>query len=582
MAVKKHGVHFDITAENAADRALQAVEQNLNRVNRAADAVGRTLQSAFIATAAISAGRMVADAAIQAERAQARLGAVLRATGGVAEMSQGQIESYAEALSKSTEFDGESLRNGASQLVKFGTIHGEVFKGAMAVSADLAAFMGTDFTTAVQAVGKALHSPSEGLGALEKQIGRIDPTLRRWLQTLVENGQVAEAQNVVLQTLRGRIGGVAEEMNSGLFKAARGVKEAWGDVLKAFGQTEAFQSGAKSSLGFLEQSLRDIKEIVENGDWVEKTLAVLAYAGGWRGFKLTPQGGGGSQVATGKIGGVRPQMTPEQEAAGAMMNEDAVALWRKNKDRMAAEAERAREKWMREAERGAEHQVRLEEMAADDSREAWDAYTKGRLEQEEQVRKAREEGLKAWFETIDMEQEEAIRQGEEFLEAERERKRALEESEQAARDLGFTFASAFEDAVLEGKKLSDVLRGLAKDVARIFLRKTVTEPLANAAADIFKGFDLGSILRADGGPVMAGQPYIVGERGPELMVPNSSGTVVPNHALGGGGVVIKYADLRGASVEAVARLERFVMQLDGSIENRAVGAYAQARTRGRL
>ncbi|WP_316150428.1 phage tail tape measure protein [Cupriavidus sp. BIC8F] len=37
--------------------------------------------------------------------------------------------------------------------------------------------------------------------------------------------------------------------------------------------------------------------------------------------------------------------------------------------------------------------------------------------------------------------------------------------------------------------------------------------------------------RADGGPVTGGGPYLVGERGPELFVPNSSGNIVPNHAL---------------------------------------------------
>lgn len=39
--------------------------------------------------------------------------------------------------------------------------------------------------------------------------------------------------------------------------------------------------------------------------------------------------------------------------------------------------------------------------------------------------------------------------------------------------------------------------------------------------------------RATGGPVTGGRPYLVGERGPELMVPSSSGMIVPNHALGG-------------------------------------------------
>ena len=38
--------------------------------------------------------------------------------------------------------------------------------------------------------------------------------------------------------------------------------------------------------------------------------------------------------------------------------------------------------------------------------------------------------------------------------------------------------------------------------------------------------------RALGGPVTANQPFLVGERGPELFVPNSSGNIVPNNEIG--------------------------------------------------
>jgi hypothetical protein len=37
--------------------------------------------------------------------------------------------------------------------------------------------------------------------------------------------------------------------------------------------------------------------------------------------------------------------------------------------------------------------------------------------------------------------------------------------------------------------------------------------------------------KADGGPVDSGNPYIVGERGPELFVPRSAGAIVPNHSM---------------------------------------------------
>lgn len=44
--------------------------------------------------------------------------------------------------------------------------------------------------------------------------------------------------------------------------------------------------------------------------------------------------------------------------------------------------------------------------------------------------------------------------------------------------------------------------------------------------------------KAMGGPVSANSPYIVGEVGPELFVPKTAGTIVPNHSLGGTSVVI--------------------------------------------
>ena len=40
------------------------------------------------------------------------------------------------------------------------------------------------------------------------------------------------------------------------------------------------------------------------------------------------------------------------------------------------------------------------------------------------------------------------------------------------------------------------------------------------------------VPKAHGGPVSAGRPYLVGERGPELIVPQHDGYVIPNHALG--------------------------------------------------
>ena len=53
----------------------------------------------------------------------------------------------------------------------------------------------------------------------------------------------------------------------------------------------------------------------------------------------------------------------------------------------------------------------------------------------------------------------------------------------------------------------------------------------------FLGGLLGGLFQANGGPVKAGQPYIVGERQPELFVPRTSGTILPSVPMGGESVV---------------------------------------------
>jgi hypothetical protein len=98
---------------------------------------------------------------------------------------------------------------------------------------------------------------------------------------------------------------------------------------------------------------------------------------------------------------------------------------------------------------------------------------------------------------------------------------------------GEMIASGFEDAILSGEKLSNVLKQLGLDLVRLVFQNVVTAPLASGVGNFISK----ALFRADGGPVSSGSPYIVGERGPELFVPGSSGSIVPNDAMrsGGGG-----------------------------------------------
>lgn len=70
------------------------------------------------------------------------------------------------------------------------------------------------------------------------------------------------------------------------------------------------------------------------------------------------------------------------------------------------------------------------------------------------------------------------------------------QTKSAAEELGLTFSSAFEDAIVGGKAFSDVLDGLIQDMARMAIRKAVTEPMANymsaAIGTILPSFAVGT------------------------------------------------------------------------------------------
>ena len=96
------------------------------------------------------------------------------------------------------------------------------------------------------------------------------------------------------------------------------------------------------------------------------------------------------------------------------------------------------------------------------------------------------------------------------------------------------------------ESLNDVLRNVVDRLADAALNMAI---FGNVGGGSVTGGLLGSIFRAEGGPVKRGGSFIVGERGPELFTPGVSGMITPNHALGGSTNVVVNVDASGSNVE---------------------------------
>ena len=236
-----------------------------------------------------------------------------------------------------------------------------------------------------------------------------------------------------------------------------------------------------------------------------------------------------------------------------------------------ASTEGARE--AREAERELNELLRERERLIQQNETAYERYQRRLANLSTLVERTERAGRAVPDETI---QREAVATMEELERAEERVQRGAERTSDTVRELGLTFSSAFEDAIVKGEKFSSVLEGLLQDITRILARKVITEPLGNAVLAGLSGisFDslftdvgswLGGLFRAEGGPVTAGQPYIVGERGPEWFVPRQAGTVLPNGTVpGGGGPTIHTSitiDARGADAGVEARLRLLAGQI---------------------
>ena len=166
------------------------------------------------------------------------------------------------------------------------------------------------------------------------------------------------------------------------------------------------------------------------------------------------------------------------------------------------------------------------------------------------------------------------------------------ENAKAVQDAFENIAKSIQNDIKEGIKGlikgTSTLADMLNNVADKFLDLALNQALfGNAAGSSVTG-GLFKFLgfKANGGPVAGGKSYVVGEKGPELFVPKSSGTIVPNNQLGGGGStsVVVNVDASGTSAEGdepdaaqLGRLIGSVVQAELIKESRPGGLLSSTR-----
>jgi hypothetical protein len=151
------------------------------------------------------------------------------------------------------------------------------------------------------------------------------------------------------------------------------------------------------------------------------------------------------------------------------------------------------------------------------------------------------------------------------------------------------FSNSLADMMVSGKMNLDGLKDIFKSFVKTMLAKAIELFFINQMMNAIFGGVSGYVPlpqmnlsgRASGGNVNSNQPYLVGERGPELFVPSSAGNVMNNantKSIGGGGAVVNQTINVNAGVSQTVRAE--MLNLLPSIKQDTLNAVIDSKNRG--
>lgn len=177
----------------------------------------------------------------------------------------------------------------------------------------------------------------------------------------------------------------------------------------------------------------------------------------------------------------------------------------------------------------------------------------------------------------------------------------------SVRDAATTFSDEFSRAFVKGQGMLDSFKNffsnIMNDIATKIIKQQLADPLANAiggaingmiggmnanaaGGSLFSGVGdwLAGLFKASGGPVEGGSAYVVGEKGPELFIPNGNGNIVPNNQLGsanavGGGALNVNFTINAIDTQTGVQ---FLLQNKPAIIGMVGQAYNQRGRRGPL
>jgi len=587
--------------------SIAAVQGPLGPVAGRISAIGAIIARVnplyLVFTAGLVAVGLAATKAVKSisnlEVQQGKLNALLKATGNAAGLVGRDIEMMAEAIGKGTLASVQGARDAAGVLLTFKSITGETFKETLKLTQDLAAVGFGSMKTAALQLGKALEEPEIGLSALRRVGVSFTEQQKEQIKVLAMTGRQMEAQAIIIKTLKEQVGGAGEGAAGGL----AGAYDTLGENINLFFERSA--SGRRivdfltNSINRLSEALGkqilQLTELPETGDELNSLLENNKDA-----LRMLEQAyknalkNKSEYFDSGQAKQDRAELKLRIQILKSEQKDIAKKIELLGKEQTLVNKAQIETK---------KHADKRSRSMMDEMKLATASGDKQRFILQEQI-KLRDmligklgTGKEAMAEInriMEVQTGHFEHQAEVMVNFRDELEKVNKIATGVANEVS-KVGDTLVDAFLRGKAgaldfkniLRELIISIQKTIIQTLILDQVNKFVKGAIQGIFAPKVPGTTTtlpgQAGGGTVQQGSPTLVGERGPELFVPNSAGSIKNNSdtksAMGGGGGVSIVQNLNFAvGVTNTVRAE--VMNMLPSIQQSTIQAVADAKQRG--
>jgi len=165
--------------------------------------------------------------------------AVIKSTGSAAGLTASEMSNMAQAMSATNGaslFSDDAILGAQNVLATFTNIKGENFGGATQSIIDMSQALGIDLNGAAMQVGKALNDPIKGIAALGRSGVQFTAEQEAMIKAMVEGGDVAGAQSLMMKELNTQFGGSAAAAVGTYAGQQIVLKEKFADIQQTLGE----------------------------------------------------------------------------------------------------------------------------------------------------------------------------------------------------------------------------------------------------------------------------------------------------------------------------------------------------------